>query len=86
MKGILIVDMPHSMCRQCIFLECMTLNHIVQYWCGAERLTVENPNVIQDFCPLRPLPQMPYGLQFEECDGWIACIKAITGEEENGND
>lgn len=84
MKGILIVDMPHCMCRQCIFLECMTLNHIVQYWCGAERLTIENPNVIQDFCPLRPLPsKRTYELDDETWQaGWNDCLIEILGEEE----
>ena len=51
-KAILIVDMPHNMCRQCMLFQSITIFHGVTYWCGGKSLIIDNPNKIQDFCPL----------------------------------
>lgn len=90
MKAILILDnMPHNMCRQCELFQSITIFHGVTYWCGGKSLIIDNPNVIQDFCPLKPMPQKKtiditkwndYGSGWDI--GYNACLDEILGEEE----
>ena len=86
-KAILILDMPYSMCRQCMLFQSITIFHSVTYWCGGKSLIIDNPNEIQDFCPLKPMPQRKSesAKRYDEeiyNSGWNECIDEILGGDE----
>lgn len=90
MKAILTLDMPYSMCRQCRLFQSITIFHSVTYWCGGKILIIDNPNEIQDFCPLKPLPEKKdtfCGSSYDiiENRGYNICIDEILGEEDETN-
>ena len=76
MKAILIVDMPKS-CGQCPCVS-FKINKFECQW-----RYIDNPDIVQDWCPLKPLPKSIVWFENGNVDwqmfatGWNACLERL---------
>lgn len=81
MKSILVIDTPKN-CEECPL--CLTSNKdtsrcFITYIAIEDLL--EDKDIFEAHCPLKPLPQKYDEGQLREQKGWNNCLKEITGEE-----
>lgn len=92
MKAILVIDMP-TMCDECkLHYKDIDDSGWFHSGCVAKGKAYDNGSKVQDWCPLKPMPQKKneeivikgHTGEIAEAyqDGWNACLYEILGETE----
>ncbi|MCD8208078.1 MAG: hypothetical protein LUD72_09090 [Bacteroidales bacterium] len=83
-KAILVINMPER-CMGCIEAEAVEKEK--RWYCKANGETIENMDIMPNWCPLMPKPQkLEPATHLNNLDkssfniGWNACVDALEGK------